>query len=240
MDRRRVRVTELGAKNVSGMLAQRWALISHLGYLDGDSWRQASDRGGATLLDDVEAVVELYGTVLGEPPFGGGDDHRAWLDELDRRGDLVEAELTATADDRWDMDVDAFRAVGGTAQMAIHRLMAELVVLALRAGAPVPPPAREAAAAAVAWRAGENVDVPALVVLEDCGPHGRELVVGGGEPVLTVHTTALAFVRAGFGLDGDTPELRADGPPDQVEAFLTALRGSWHRFDRDTDETDPP
>lgn len=227
-------MTELGSRNVAGMLAQRWALVAHLGTVDTMAWNRPLDGDGDTLHARLLDLVRLHGTVLGEEDLTADLDPAELLDEFDRRADLVERHLADIGDDRWHLSIDEFGAVGGTARMAVHRLVAESVLLALQAGAPVPPPAREAAAAAVAWRAGDNVEVVALVQLRGGERTGPELVVGGGEPEVTVRTDALSFICAGFGLsDPRSSPFDIDGPDDRARAFLDSFTGSWHQHDRD-------
>lgn len=205
--------------NVEGMVAQREAISGRLRDLPPDGWNEA-----------VRAVVErLCATYVraidGDVAVTVPDDRRGAADTLDRIGQGAELTFADRADDRWELSRDEFRAEGGTTEMNIDEVIASLYVAAVELGAPIPPEARDAAVAAVVWRASDKVEAPVRIVLDT----GADYMVGPGEPegVLEADVDAVLEVAAGV---TDPAELAAagrwrfEGPEEAREAFERTFR----------------
>lgn len=205
--------------NVEGMVAQREALSRWVRELPADRWDQS-----------VRAVVERLCTtyvraVDGDLDVTVPDDRDGAADTLDRVGQGVELTFADRADDRWELSREEFRAEGGTTEMNIDEVIAALYVSAVELGAPIPPEAREAAVAAVVWRASDKVEAPVRIVLDS----GTHYMVGPGEPeaVLETDHDAVLAVAAGVTEPADLAAAgrwRFNGPDEAREAFERTFR----------------
>jgi hypothetical protein len=207
-------------RNVEGLSAQRRAITSWLRDLPSAGWDD--DAQGA-----VERVCRLYqdavdASITMTVPV---DNPVAAADALDRLADAVERRFAELADDRWDLSREEFRRLEGNTDMGVEALMAELYDVARRLDIPVPSTARDAAVAAVVWRAADKVEAPVRIVLTG----GRDYVVGSGDPEGVVHTDEAAVLDVATGR-ADPEELAAEGRwrfegPDEVrQAFDRTFR----------------
>lgn len=212
-------------RNVEGMIAQRRALSEWLRRLPVEAWS-----------DEVRRVVDrlcrLYvEAVDGELEVAVPDDRVAAAETLDRIAGAAELTFAEAADDRWDLPREEFRAEGGTTEMGIEGVMASLHIAAVELGrlagrdVPIPDDAREAAVAAVVWRASGTNEAPVRIVVED----GREYMVGPGEPEATVHTDheAVLAVACGWRRPAELEaegRWRFEGPDEAREAFERTFR----------------
>lgn len=211
--------------NVEGMIAQRRALSAWLRELPVEAWS-----------DDVRRVVDrlcrLYvQAVDGSPAAAVPDDRVEAAATLDRIAGAAETTFAEHADDRWDLPRDEFRAEGGTTEMGIEGVMASLHIAAVELrrltgrDVPIPDDAREAAIAAVVWRASGTIEAPVRIVVED----GSEYMVGAGEPEATVHADHEAVLAVACGWR-EPAELAAEGrwrfegPDEAREAFERTFR----------------
>jgi hypothetical protein len=179
--------------NIEGLSAQRRAITSWLRELPSSAWseqvQQAVARMQRLYVDAVDAVDR---SVIAEVPL---DSPVAAADALDRLADAVE-----------------WHAVRSDA------LMAELYDIARTLDVPTPSTAREAAVAAVVWRAGDKVEASVRIVLAS----GRDFVVGSGDPEGVLRTDDEAVVDVATGR-ADPEELADEGRwlfegPDTVRA----------------------
>jgi len=176
--------------NVEGLSAQRRAITSWLRELPSSAWDRRVQQA-------ITRMQRLYTdaadhSITAEVPL---DSPVAAADALDRLADAVE-----------------WHAVRSDA------LMAELYDVARAPGVPTPSTAREAAVAAVVWRAADKVEAPVRIVLTS----GRDFVVGSGDPEGVLHTDDEAVVDVATGR-ADPDELADDGRwrfegPDAVRA----------------------
>lgn len=214
--------------NVAGMVAQRQALSQWLRALPADVWSESV----RTLVDrlcrlyvraadrDVSVVVP--------------DERHAAADVLDRIGTATELTFSEAADDRWDLPREEFRAEGGTTEMGVEGLMASLYLTAVElaeltgVSVALPEDAREAAVAAVVWRASDLIEAPVHIVLDD----DSDYVAGAGDPEAVLKTDHEALLAVACG-HADARELAAEGrwrfegPDEAREAFERTFR-----FDR--------
>lgn len=211
--------------NVDGMAAQRRALSNWLRALPGEAWD-----------DEVRRVVDrlcrLYvEAVDGEMAVAVPDDRVAAADTLDRIAGAAELTFAEAADDRWELPRDEFRAEGGTTEMGIEGVMASLHIAAVELGrltgrgVPIPDDAREAAIAAVVWRASGTNEAPVRIVVED----GSEYMVGPGEPEATLYADHEAVLAVACGWSEPAAltaegRWRFDGPEEAREAFERTFR----------------
>ena len=216
-------------RNVEGMVAQRRALSQWLRGLPPESW-------GEPVRTAVDRLCRLYVQAVDRDlPVVVPDDRIGAADALDRIGGATELTFSEAADDRWDeLSRDEFREEGGTTAMGVEGLMASLYLTARHldeaTGRPVPVPegAREAAVAAVVWRASALIEAPVHVVLDD----GTDYVVGAGDPEAVLETDADALLAVAAG-QADPSEMAAEGrwqfkgPDDAREAFERTFR--WER-----------
>lgn len=205
--------------NVAGMVALREALSRRLREMPADAWSESV----RTL---VERVCAAYVRAVDrDVAVTVPDDRVGAADALDRLGIGTEATFADRADDRWELARDEFRAEGGTTEMGIDELLATLYVAALRLDAAVPSEAREAAVAAVVWRASDKVEAPVRIMLDS----GGDYMVGPGEPEATLATDHDAVVQVAAGVA--EPEAlaaagrwRFEGPREAREAFERTFR----------------
>jgi len=201
------------------MVAQREALSGWLRERPPDGWN-----------DSVRAVVERLCTtyvraVDSDVDVTVPDDRTGAADTLDRIGRGAELTFADRADDRWELSRHEFRAQGGTTEMNIDEVIAALYVAAVELGAPIPPEARDAAVAAVVWRASDKVEAPVRIVLDT----GTDYMVGPGEPEAVLETDADAVLQVATGVS-DPSELAAagrwrfDGTPEARQAFERTFR----------------
>lgn len=211
--------------NVDGMIAQRRALTAWLRALPAEAWN-----------DEVRRVVDrlcrLYVLAVdGELAVAVADDRVEAAATLDRIAGAAELTFAEAADDRWDLPRDEFRAEGGTTEMGIEGVMASLHIAAVELGrltgreVPIPDDAREAAIAAVVWRASGTIEAPVRIVVED----GKEYMVGPGEPEATLyadHSAVLAVAcgRAEPAALAAEGRWRFEGPDEAREAFERTFR----------------
>jgi hypothetical protein len=211
--------------NVAGMVAQRQALSAWLRDLPATTWS-----GDVRIL--VDRLCRLYVRAADrDVPVVVPDDRHDAADVLDRIGAATELTFSESADDRWDLPRDEFRAEGGTTEMGVEGLMASLYLTAGELGeltgvpVAIPDDARDAAVAAVVWRASGLIEAPVHIVLDD----GSDYVVGAGDPeaVLETDHEAVLAVAAGH---ADPRELAAagrwrfKGPDEAREAFERTFR----------------
>lgn len=208
-----------GTHNVEGMVAQREALSRWLRDLPVERWDEATR-------EVVERLCAAYVRAVDrETGVSVPDDRAAAADVLDRVGQGTEMTFAERADDRWELPRDEFRAEGGTTEMGIDDVMAALYLAAVELGAPVVPEAREAAVAAVVWRAADKVEAPVRIVLST----GTDYMVGPGEPEATLEADpeALLAVAAGVGRPDELAAAgrwRFEGPAEAQEAFERSFR----------------
>lgn len=211
--------------NVDGMIAQRRALSEWLRGLPVESWN-----------DEVRQVVDrlcrLYvEAVDGERAVAVPDDRVSAADTLDHIAGAAELTFAEAADDRWDLSRDEFRAEGGTAEMGIEGVMASLHIAAVALGrltgreVVIPDDAREAAIAAVVWRASGTNEAPVRIVVED----GREYMVGPGEPEATLYADHEAVLAVACGWSDPATlasegRWRFEGSDEAREAFERTFR----------------
>jgi hypothetical protein len=177
-------------KQVEGLVAQRHALLEHL--------RSTTDDGV------VQSLIDLYANAVDEdPPPGTG------LDVLEQLATRVERCFADLADERWDLPDEQFKALGGTAEMGIARLLTTLYRTARQTGAPTPPETRDAAVAALVWQSADQMEGAVHVVLDT----GEEYVLGSGQPERTVRTDADTLLAVATGLI----------PPEQAPEGLEAV-----------------
>lgn len=176
--------------NVEGLSAQRRAITSWLRELPSSAWDETVQQAIARLQRLYTDAVDR--SVTAEVPL---DSPIVAADALDRLADAVE-----------------HRAVRRDA------LLAELFDVARSLDVPTPSAAREAAVAAVVWRAADKVEAPVHIVLTS----GRDFVVGVGDPEGVLHTDDEAVVDVATGR-ADPDELADEGRwlfegPDAVRA----------------------
>lgn len=217
--------------NVEGMIHQRQALSSWLRALPVEAWS-----------DEVRRVVDrlcrLYvRAVDGDVEVAVPDDRVEAAATLDRIAGAAELTFADRADDRWELPRDEFRAEGGTTEMGIEGVMAGLHIAAVELGrltrrdVPVPDDARDAAIAAVVWRASGTNEAPVRIVLEN----GAEYMVGPGEPEATLHADHEAVLAVACGWS-DPSELAAarrwrfEGSDEAREAFERSFRFSRETY----------
>jgi hypothetical protein len=206
--------------NVEGLSAQRRALTSWLRDLPDGGWDQRMQQAVARVrrlyVDAVDGSIP--GTVSLDSPAAAADG-------VDRLADAVERHFAELADHRWDLPREEFRRVEGTTDMGVEALMAELHDVARSLDVPTPSTAREAAVAAVVWRAADRVEAPVRIVLTS----GRDFVVGAGDPEGVLHTDDDAVLDVATGR-ADPEELadegrwRFEGPDDVRAAFDRSFR----------------
>lgn len=206
--------------HVEGLSAQRRALTSWLRDLPSAAW---DDRTQGV----VERVCRLYKDAVDDSitmtvPL---ENPVAAADALDRLADAVERRFAEVADDRWDLPRDEFRRLEGNTEMGVEALMAELYDVARQLDVPMPAAARDAAVAAVVWRAADKVEAPVRIVLTG----GRDYVVGSGEPEGVVHTDEAAVLDVATGRARpdeleDEGRWRFEGPAEVREAFDRTFR----------------
>lgn len=205
--------------NVEAMVAQRRALVQWLRGLPAERWNEAT----RTV---VERLCATYVRAVDhDTPVTVPDDRTAAADTLDRVGQGAELTFTDRADDRWELSRDEFRSEGGTTEMGIDELMAALYLAAVELGAPVAPEARDAAVAAVVWRASDKVEAPVRIVLTT----GADYVVGPGEPEATLEADPEAVLEVAAGVSRPAElaaagRWRFDGPAEAQEAFERTFR----------------
>lgn len=206
--------------NVAGMVAQRQALSAWLRDGSPDAWNEA-------VRSQVERLCAAYVRAVDrDVAVTVPDDRHGAADLLDRIAQGAEATFAEQADERWDdLPRDEFRRQGGTTEMGIDGLIAALYMAALELGAPVPPESREAAVAAVVWRASDKVEAPVRIVLDT----GDEFVVGPGEPEGTVTADADAVLQVAGGVTRPSElaaagRWRFEGPAEAQEAFERTFR----------------
>src|SRR5687767_3920483 len=141
---------------MDGLAAPRRAFTSWLRDLPPDGWDERVKAAVARIHRLYAAAVDLAVDI--EVPL---DSAAAAADGLDRLADEVEPRAVRT---------DA--------------LMAELHDVARSLDVPTPSIAREAAVAAVVWRAADKVEAPVRIVLTS----GLDYVVGAGDPEGVLHT----------------------------------------------------
>ncbi|HVF74743.1 MAG TPA: hypothetical protein VM938_06815 [Acidimicrobiales bacterium] len=211
--------------NVQGMVAQRQALSRWLRDLPADGWND-------TVRAVVERVCTRYLRALDrDDTVSVPDDRAAAADMLDRVGQGTEMTFADRADDRWELSRDEFRAEGGTTEMNIDDVIASLHIAAVELGrltgrpVAIPPEAREAAVAAVVWRASDKVEAPVRIVLDT----GTDYMVGPGTPAGVLETDSEAVLEVAGGVS-EPSELAAagrwrfEGPDDAREAFERTFR----------------
>lgn len=187
----------MNTPNTEGLAAQRRALTSWLRELPPEGWDERVTAAVARLHRLYAAAVDL--SVPIDVPL---DSPGAAADGLDRLADEVEPRAVRT---------DA--------------LMAELHDVARALDVPTPTAAREAAVAAVVWRAADKVEAPVRIVLTS----GRDYVVGAGDPEGVLHTDDDAVLDVATGRAD--PEALADegrwwfeGPAEVRAAFDRSFR----------------
>lgn len=211
--------------NVDGMIAQRRALSDWLRALPVEAWN-----------DEVRRVVDrlcrLYvEAVDGELAVAVPDDRGEAAAVLDRIAGAAELSFAEAADDRWDLPREEFRAEGGTTEMGIAGVMASLHIAAVELGrvtgraVAIPDDAREAAIAAVVWRASGTNEAPVRIVVGN----GEEYMVGPGEPEATLYTDHEAVLAVACGWRDPAAlaaegRWRFEGPEEAQEAFERTFR----------------
>jgi hypothetical protein len=182
---------------MEGLAVQRRAFTSWLRDLPPEGWDDRVRAAVARIHRLYAAAVDLSVDV--DVPL---DSPRAAAEGLDRLADAVEPREVRT---------DA--------------LMAELHDVARTLDVPTPSVAREAAVAAVVWRAADKVEAPVRIVLTS----GRDFVVGAGDPEGVLHTDDDAVVDVATGRAD--PEVLADegrwwfeGPDEVRIAFDRSFR----------------
>lgn len=206
--------------NVEGLAAMRRALTCWVRDLGTDRWDERVQglvrRVARRYVDavDREVVVDVP---LRDPV--------AAADALERLGEAVERRFAEAADHRWDLSWEEFRRLNGTSEMGLEELLAELHDVCRALEVPVPPAARDAAVAAVVWRAADKVEAPVRVVLTS----GADYVVGSGEPEGVLQADAEAVLDAVTGR-ARPQDLEAagrwvfEGPDDVRAAFERSFR----------------
>ena len=211
--------------NVDGMIAQRRALSDWLRDLPSEAWN-----------DEVRRVVDrlcrLYVEAVDrERTVAVPDDRVAAAETLDRIAGAAELTFAEAADDRWDLPRDEFRAEGGTTSMGIEGVMASLHMAAVELGrvtgrdVAIPDDAREAAVAAVVWRASGTNEAPVRIVVGN----GEEYMVGPGEPEATLYADHEAVLAVACGWSEPAAlaaegRWRFEGPEEAREAFERTFR----------------
>ncbi|HEX2039117.1 MAG TPA: hypothetical protein VHF47_05200 [Acidimicrobiales bacterium] len=198
---------------MEGLSAQRRALTSWLRELPSSGWDERSQQAVARVRQLYVGAVDR--SITAEVPL---HSPIAAADALDRLADAVERRFAEAADDRWELSREEFRRLEGTTDMGVEALMAELHDVARSLDVPTPSTAREAAVAAVVWRAADKVEAPVRIVLTS----GRNFVVGPGEPEGVLHTDDDAVLDVATGR-ADPDELADEGRwlfegPDEVRA----------------------
>jgi hypothetical protein len=211
------------AHNVEGMVAQRRALVEYLRSLPPDAWTEelrAVVRHLADRYADALAGVDVAVPDEGDP-----------VDRLERCAEALERHFAEVAEHRWHLSREEFGRMEGTSGMDVVSLLLDLHRHAHQIGewvgrpVPVPDEARDATAAALAWLAGDKVEAPVQVVLED----GDDYVIGSGPPEAVLHTDHDALVAVATGAARPDELVAAgrwsfEGPDDARRAFEESLR----------------
>lgn len=197
---------------MDGLAAQRAALTAWLRELPTDSW----DESVRTVLDALcrRYVAAAESDVVVSVP----DDPRGAAEVVDRIGQGVELTF---ADKRAPGNRD------GGIDLVMHGVVESARRLGALTGRPVPTPrrSRDAAVAAVVWRAADKVEAPVRIILET----GGDYVVGAGEPQSVLHTDPEAVLAVAGGR-ADPAELarsgrwRFEGPDEARHAFERTFR----------------
>lgn len=192
-------------ENTQGLVELREALSSQLRTLDADAW-QRTTTDGRTVRELVEHLVGLYAEAAAGT-LDASDEHGApaatesmssddLLAAFDRVATRVESHFAEVAEERWDLSVEEVHALGGTVGMSTATLASDVYLHAVEIGratgnvVDLTETSVDAAAAGVAWRAGEWVETSVHLVLGD----GSDYVIGAGEPEGTLRTDPEALV----------------------------------------------